>query len=109
MRRIFAVLTLTLLHAGLSFGVFLLAFGAGMARFDHGGTPSPGERLLDGAVAVLYFPLGRLAAEFPGNPFPGLWGYLPLLLNGALWAAVLVLGTERLLARSTPFPSAPLR
>jgi hypothetical protein len=89
-RKAIAILILALLHAALSFGIFLLAFGRGMSRFDTGNSPTVLERVLDAAALVLYFPFMHLAQLAPKGWFSGLWGYFPLLINSSLWAVVLV-------------------
>lgn len=89
-RKAIAILVLALLHAALSFGIFLFAFSRGMARFDTGSSPTVIERMLDTAVLVLYFPFMHLAQLAPKGWFPGLWGYLPLFINSSLWAVALV-------------------
>jgi len=100
MRRATVVVSFALLHATVSFGVFLAAFGAASARLDSGRAASAGEQLLGAAVQVLHFPLVWLATEYaPARWLPGLWGYVPLLLNGLLWAVVLVSVVARLAPR----------
>ena len=100
MRKVTVVASLTLLHATVSFGVFLAAFGAASARLDSGRVASTGEQLLGATVQVLHFPLVWLATEHvPAGWLPGLWGYVPLLLNGLLWAGVLVSVATRLVPR----------
>lgn len=42
---------------------------------------------------ILWFPLSRF--EFPPRVLPGLWGYLPTVLNSALWTAIVVLVLRR--------------
>ncbi len=64
-----------------------------MARFDTGQEATLFERLLEVFVDVVFFPLVHLAFLAPRGWFPGIWwGYVPILLNSALWAYVLVAG-----------------
>ena len=90
MRKTLAVLSFTLVHAGLSIAALPLAFSAGMARFDTGHVPTLIEKVLDASVLVLYFPLVHLSDLVPREWFPGLWGYLPVFLNSAFWAVLLI-------------------
>jgi|SRR5581483_5238148 len=90
MRRIAAILTLTLLHASLSLVAFFFAYRTGMGRFDAGSTPTILEQALDVSVIVLYFPVVWLAQLAPQDRFPGLWGYVPVFINSACWAVALV-------------------
>lgn len=91
MRHKVFVALVAVAHAALSIELFVLAFGSGMERFDSSASPSTGERLLEGLVTILHAPLVTLALpQSPAGWFPGLWGYIPFLLNSLLWAAVLV-------------------
>lgn len=89
MKKTIAILILTVLHAALSFGLFLITFGTGMARMEAGAAPTWPEKILEAAVLVLYFPFMHLARLVP-DWFSGFWGYLPLLVNSLFWAVVLV-------------------
>lgn len=93
MRKRTAVVAVAVLHALLSIVVLVLAFGASMARFDGGGPPSAAERLLEGAVRVLHFPLVHLSTHAPRHWLPELWIHMAFPLNSLLWAVVLVHGT----------------
>jgi len=88
-KKAIAILTLSVLHAALSFGLFLFTFGKGMTRMETAAAPTLPEKIADAAVQVLYFPFMHLAQLVPGW-FSGLWGYLPLLINSVFWAVVLV-------------------
>ncbi len=87
-----AVVLITLLHAAATVGAFVLLFGIGMGRFDTGQEATLFEWILEGFVGVVFFPLVHLAFLAPRGWFPGLWGYLPILVNSALWACALVAG-----------------
>ncbi|OOG47579.1 hypothetical protein [Polaromonas sp. A23] len=89
MKKPIAILVFTVLHAALSFGLFLFTFGRGMARMETAAAPTLPETIAEAAVQVLYFPFMHLAQLVPGW-FTGLWGYLPLLVNSLFWAVVLV-------------------
>ena len=85
-----AIILLTLLHAGVTVGAFLLLFAIGMDRFDTGLDATFLERALDLLVVVLFFPLVHFSRLAPAGSFSGLWGYVPIVLNSALWASALV-------------------
>lgn len=89
MKKIIAILVFAVLHAALSFGLFLFSFGRGMARMETATTPTLPETIAEAAVQVLYFPFMHLAQLVPGW-FTGLWGYLPLVINSLFWAVVVV-------------------
>lgn len=99
MARSGAFLSLALAHASLSIYALLHAFSAGMARFDTGQAPSIFEKLTDAFVLVMFFPLVHLCQHAPKGWFSGLWGYLPILLNSALWAWVMIHAYDWLRAR----------
>jgi hypothetical protein len=99
MRTRTVVVIVALAHSALSVGLFMLVSGAGMARFDTGAPSSNAEWVLEIIVAILHAPVATLAFEsVPIGWLPGLWGYLPLLLNSLIWALVLV-WIARLLGR----------
>ncbi|MCA1562966.1 MAG: hypothetical protein LC804_22795 [Acidobacteria bacterium] len=77
-------------HLIATVGLLVYTFGAGMARFDI-----PAERpWIEAAAAVLLnvlaFPLLPWLSRLPALRLPGLWGYLPLVANSALWALVIL-------------------
>jgi hypothetical protein len=93
-KRIIALLLLTLGHAVLSFGLFLISFSHSLSRFDmRAAEPkiaTAGERALEVVVEILLWPLFAPLTQFGGRwvnaVFPGLLGYIPLLLNSFVWA-----------------------
>ena len=68
-----------------------LAYSAGSDRIHGGLAPTLVEKALDFCVTVLYFPLVHIALQAPRHYFPGLFGYVPMFLNSAFCAVVLVL------------------
>jgi hypothetical protein len=68
----------------------MYVFGAGMARFDTGAQPSWIESAAEAAFRVLSFPVFLIVEHENTLRFPGLWGYVPVLTNSALWAAVFI-------------------
>jgi hypothetical protein len=94
---VFGMKTLTvglvaLLHAAVTAGAFVLWFAIGMDRADTGAEATLFERAVAVCVDVLFFPLVHLAQLAPRGWFPDLWGYVPLVLNSALWACAFVAG-----------------
>lgn len=77
-------------HLASSLGSLLVGVGHTMARVETGAAPTLGERAIDLAMQVLLFPLVHLARQAPQGWFPGAWGYVPFLLNSALWAMLAV-------------------
>ena len=94
-RTLAAALIVVVAHAALTAGVSVAVFGGAMARFDTGELASLPERALGAVLAVLLFPLGLLALYVRPSWLQGLWGYIPLLVNSLLWAAVLVAARRR--------------
>jgi hypothetical protein len=77
-------------HFVVSLFTVMIAFGAGMARFDTGAAPSLGERVVLVIRDVVLFPLAPLLVSvLPGRWFPGLWGYIPFAANSLLWGATI--------------------
>ena len=99
-KRIAGILTITLIHAGVSWFLFLESFGVGMRNFDTGGFPTMGERILSGVVEILFWPLfaplTHWAGKWTSTTFPGLWGYIPLFCNSLIWGTVLWFIVERI-------------
>lgn len=91
-------------HFVVSVLLLLYVFGTGMARFDTGAAASFKESLAGWTFTVLSFPLLMVLERIPPARFPGLWGYVPFLLNASVWgvAAGLVHWRRRArLARAT--------
>lgn len=76
-------------HFASSVGAMLWAFTTSSAYFD-GRHVSWLSRTLSGpAFEILWFPLSLL--ELSSQTLPGPWGYLPPVLNSALWTALVLL------------------
>ncbi|MDB6125951.1 MAG: hypothetical protein JWQ71_4944 [Pedosphaera sp.] len=81
------ILGFSALHFVVSFGVFLLAFGGTMGRFESGVAPSLFGRVCDVAVDILWFPfmwVGGLLGIGKGRA-----EWLLLIANSLLWGVVL--------------------
>ena len=92
MRTVLAVVLVAGVHFVLSMATLATSFASGMARFDTGAAPGVGERVLDGAVSILLFPLAwrgstwfALPAEYRGAP----WEHLLFAANSLLWGAAI--------------------
>lgn len=80
----------------------ILALGGAMRDWDTGSAPSGLSMLLSGSAEILRFPIATPFFSTPlGQLFPGVLGYVPLLLNGLLWAWVIVTLIYRWKARRT--------
>lgn len=79
-----------MIHAIISFGLFLHVFSAGMSRFDTGELPSLGEKVLSIFSTIMlspiFYPLSIWGGKTFHNIFHGILGYIPLLLNSFIWA-----------------------
>jgi hypothetical protein len=94
-RNAVVIVIITICHAALSVLALLLSFGMGMSRFDSDVGPSIAEHILDAILVVLYSPVQTvLLASAPGTWFPGLWGYLPTVVNSLVWAVAIVWGVR---------------
>ena len=76
------------LHAAASWALLLSAFSMGMSRLDTGEPKSLLETALETSSNVLLNPVFMAVTTSArlGPLFPGLLGYLPLLLNSLVWA-----------------------
>jgi hypothetical protein len=94
MKRQFPTILITIGHATLTCLLFLQSFRMGLSRFDSGAPAMPGERVLNGVVEIMMLPLltplQHWRPELLNHLFPGLFGYIPLLLNSMIWAIVIV-------------------
>jgi hypothetical protein len=103
LRSVLIVGGITVAHAALSFLLFMAAFGASMGRFDSGEAATAGERILDFVAEILLWPLFAPLTHWGGRSvdavFPGVLGYIPLLLNSLLWAFAIVLAWRWLRGR----------
>jgi hypothetical protein len=89
-KKLLIVGYLTLAHLIVTVGLLLFSFGASMDRFDSGRMPTFHERLAESGFTVFQLPLMPLL-RFSPIRFPGLWGYIPFLVNSLVWALVLSL------------------
>ena len=94
MKRQMPIILITIGHAALTMIMFLQSFRMGMSRFDSGATVALGERVLNGAVTIMMWPLITPLLLWRPNRlnqiFSGLLGYIPLLLNSLVWALVIM-------------------
>jgi hypothetical protein len=94
MKRQISIILITIGHATLTWLLFLQSFRMGMSRFDSGVPIALGERVLNGAVAIMMWPfITPLLLWWPNrlnHLFSGLLGYIPLLLNSLIWALVIM-------------------
>ena len=93
-------LCVTSIHAASTIVLLLYVFGASMARFDSGAPASATESIARWVFAILSFPLLSLLERMPAVRFPGLWGYVPVLLNASVWGLAAVVLRRWLRARS---------
>ncbi len=79
-------------HFILQLGFLLLGFSAGMEHFDNPdeNTLKTKSELYFNGYTVLSFPLLFIADRMiPLGILPGILGYIPFILNSALWSLVL--------------------
>jgi hypothetical protein len=75
-------------------------FTMGMTRFDTGESASGCERALSTAQHFLLFPVGTVGSyQWFQSFLNGVLGWLPIILNSLLWAAV-ILGLIILIGRA---------
>lgn len=80
---------LVLLHCGASVAAFLWHYMVSSSQFD-GHVVSPLVVVLSSAAEkALWFPLAK--PLLGAVPLPGLLGWLPVLLNSALWGVLFAL------------------
>ena len=85
------IIVATLVHAVVSFGLYLHAFSMGMRRFDSALSAGLGERLILIIAKILLCPIAYPAKFwFPKVNMGGLLafvlGYSLLFLNSFIWA-----------------------
>jgi hypothetical protein len=88
MRRMVAFGLIAASHFVLIIVLVIFTFGAGVARFDAPDGPRWTETLTSSVVDVLAFPLLPLLGR-PSLRFPGLWGYVPFIVNSVVWAGAI--------------------
>ena len=94
--------SVTTIHFVTSIVLLLYIFGTGMARFDSGVRAGAAESVAGWVFAILAFPLLSALERLPAARFPGLWGYVPFLLNACVWGLAAVVVRWRLRARARP-------
>ena len=84
--RVRFILIFGLLHAVVSTGSFIVAFGRSMGRFDTGEEAGLVEMGLRAMSEFLLFPLTTLLYSLSKGSqfFPGLLGYIPIVANSLL-------------------------
>jgi hypothetical protein len=100
------IIGVSAVHFVASFGAFWHSLGSSLGRFDSGTPPSLLDRVLDGAVDVLWFPLVWLW-DLLGVRGPGLAEWFILVTNSLLWGLAFY-GVFTLLARVMYRPHMPL-
>ena len=98
-RAIILFVAVTAIHVLTSIMLMLYVFGMVMSRFDTGAPKGAGESVMRWAFAILSFPLLTLLERMPAARFPGLWGYVPVVLNAGIWGLAAVVVRRRLRAR----------
>ncbi len=103
MKRITVTTSLTLIHAIISWLLFLKSLSYGMHRFDTSELPSLGEKIINVISAVLlwpiFYPLARWGGRAFHNIFQGLLGYIPLIINSFIWALAIYWVLERIMIK----------
>jgi len=75
----------TVVHLVASIKLLVFVFGLGMARFDSGVPGGLGERIAGWLLKLLAFPVVLALDWLPSLRFPGLWGYIPFIVNASIW------------------------
>jgi hypothetical protein len=90
MKKSIFIPIVTILHALLTAGTMLLLFSIGMRRFDTGDSQGVDEKVLEILFNILSLPIYYLIVNWTPKSahsiFPGLLGYIPLILNSLLWS-----------------------
>ena len=88
-KKTIVLLSTTVLHFGLTVSLFLAEFSAGMNRFEAGTTSTAGDSLLHFVAITLmwpiFYPMVNWGGQFASKFFPGILGYVPMLLNSLIW------------------------
>lgn len=87
--RSFAYAGLVVLHAGASVAAFLWHYTVSSSRFDGHAVSPLALALSSAAERALWFPLAK--PLLGAGRLPGLFGWLPVLLNSVLWVVLLAL------------------
>ena len=89
MRRMVAFGLIAAIHFVLTVVLVIFTFGSGMARFDTPDGPHWTETVASSVVDVLVFPVLPLI-DRPSLRFPGLWGYVPFMVNSVVWSGAII-------------------
>ena len=93
MKKFKILISLTLIHATISVILFLKSFTYGMNSFETGEFPSVSGKILELISTIflcpLFYPLSKWGGKGTHNIFPGLLGYIPLIINSIIWAIII--------------------
>ena len=95
MRDALLFVSVTAVHFVCSVALLFYVVGAGMARFDSGLPGGPAETVAGWLFAAFVFPV-LTVLERVSVRFPGLWGYIPFVVNSSVWSLAVVLARRRL-------------
>lgn len=90
MRFVKGVVIVATIHLVLSVFCLVWLFSGSMARFDTGEAASMPETITQAGTEVLLFPLSEVDGLLSPKAFPGLWGYIPFMLNSLVWGLVVM-------------------
>jgi len=96
MRDALLFVSVTAVHFACSTALLFYVFAVGMARFDSGLPSSPAETVAGWLFAAMAFPVLTLLERVSAVRFPGLWGYIPFVINSSLWGLAVVGARRRL-------------
>lgn len=86
-------LSATVTHFLASAAAFLWRYSNGSSAFDGHHVSPVSVLLADALFAFSWFPFGHLLMAAPASKLlPGLWGWLPVLINSMFWGAVVTTG-----------------
>ena len=92
MKKVYILGTITIIHFGISFGLFLIAFSIVMSWHDHGQPFTLYQNIIMTVSNVLLWPIFYPLVTWYGGKariFHGLWGYILLVANSFVWALVI--------------------
>ena len=92
----------TVIHLVASIKLLVFVFGLGMARFDSGVSIGLAERIAGWLFKLLAFPVVLALDWLPSLRFPGLWGYIPFIVNASIWGLGAVMIRRRLRPSTDP-------
>ncbi len=80
---------LSIAHFLVCMLLIVYVFGRAMTRFDTLTEPGWVDSGAGIVLGVLTFPLNFFLEVMPADWLPGLWGYIPFVLNSILWGMAL--------------------